>query len=250
MRIIRTLTLLAAVAGLASCHRTPLRPRFENMETATLLTSAEGSCQVDYLFVSIGNAARSQALQSIEEANVGYFFQLEEFTGEAREAIDASLAEIEKQLLAPLPGGEEFEKHLYEYEISAVAEASLADTLLTYTIRRQGYTGGAHGYSTTEFHTYSIVDGSELALADLFAPEQLTALTTQIRQKLYRQYDATDDDRLAALGLFPDYIAPTENFRIEPDGGLTLYYNPYDIACYAFGPVELRFTAEEVAGLR
>ncbi|MDE7122879.1 MAG: RsiV family protein [Alistipes sp.] len=52
------------------------------------------------------------------------------------------------------------------------------------------------------------------------------------------------------MGIFPDYIAPTENFRIGEEGSVTFYYNPYDIACYAFGPVEVVFTAEEVAGMR
>ncbi len=250
MKIIRTLTVLAAAACVAACHRQPIQPRFEELETAPLLTAEEGSCQVDYRFVSIANASRSQALQAIEKANIDRFFQLEEFAGDAREAIDASLAEIEKQLLAPLPGGEGFESRRFEYEISAVAEAAVADTLLTYTIRRQGYTGGAHGYNTIEYHTYSIVDGHELALSDLFTDEQLAALTARIRQKLYERYDAADDARLAEIGMFPDYIAPTDNFRIGDDGSLTLYYNPYDIACYAFGPVELRFAAEEVAALR
>lgn len=250
MTITRTLTLLAAAASLAACHRAPIRPHFENLETAALLTADGGSCQVDYLFVSIDNASHSQALRTIEQANIGYFFQLEEFAGGAREAIDTSLAEIEKQLLAPLPGSEDSDRHLFEYEISAVAEAAVADTLLTYTIRRQGYTGGAHGYDTTEFHTYSIADGSELTLADLFAPEQREALTARIRLKLYERYGAADDEGLAELGIFPDYIAPTENFRIGEEGSVTFYYNPYDIACYAFGPVEVVFTAEEVAGMR
>ena len=45
-------------------------------------------------------------------------------------------------------------------------------------------------------------------------------------------------------------IRPTENFRVLPDGGVLFRYNPYDIACYAAGPVELTLTRAEFDSLR
>lgn len=249
MKNIRTITVLAAGLLLAACHKQPLPPRFDTLSVERQLTGEGTLCRVDYSFVTIANASRSQALRAIEERNIGYFFQLEEFAGDAREAIDASLVEIETQLLAPPAGGASGRERRAEYEISVAADASVRDTLLTYTIVRESYTGGAHGMSTTEYHTYSTAGGYELTLADLLTEKQLAGLTEAIRRKLCAQYSAADDEALAALGIFPDYIAPTENFRLD-DEGLLLLYNPYDVACYAFGPVEVLLTTAELEALR
>lgn len=249
MKHIRIAAALAAGLLLAACHKTPLRPRFDTLAVERQLAEEQVRCRVDYRFVTIANAARSQALQAIEQRNIGYFFQLEEFAGDAHEAIDASLDEIATQLLAPLAGNISGREQPVEYEISVAADAAVRDTLLTYTIVRESYTGGAHGMQTVEYHTYSTAGGYELTLADLLDERQIAGLTKAIRRKLCAQYGAANDKALAALGIFPDYIAPTENFRLDGEE-LLLRYNPYDIACYAFGPVEVRFTAEELEALR
>ena len=69
-----------------------------------------------------------------------------------------------------------------------------------------------------------------------------------IREKIAAQYQASTDDELSEAGFFPEYIAPTENFLIS-ESGITFYYNPYDIGCYALGAVEVTLTPEELAQL-
>ena len=54
-----------------------------------------------------------------------------------------------------------------------------------------------------------------------------------------------DDEELAQRGFFPETIAPTENFEVTPEG-IVFHYNPYDIACYAIGEVDVPFTKEEL----
>ena len=53
---------------------------------------------------------------------------------------------------------------------------------------------------------------------------------------------------LAERGFFPEYISLTENFRITPEG-ITFYYNPYDIGCYALGAVDVTMSREELENL-
>lgn len=60
--------------------------------------------------------------------------------------------------------------------------------------------------------------------------------------------DYTGDEGLVAQGFFPEYISTTENFEVTEDG-ITFYYNPYDIGCYALGGVEVHITREEMQGL-
>ena len=70
-------------------------------------------------------------------------------------------------------------------------------------------------------------------------------LTERIKAKLREQYGAADDEELAQRGFFPETIAPTENFEVTPEG-IVFHYNPYDIACYAIGEVDVPFTKEEL----
>ena len=97
----------------------------------------------------------------------------------------------------------------------------------------------------TECHTYSLAGGYELSTADLFSERQLLGMETLLRRKLCEQYEAANDDELAERGFFPEYISLTENFRITPEG-ITFYYNPYDIGCYALGAVDVTMSREEL----
>ena len=135
-----------------------------------------------------------------------------------------------------------------EMELIIESDARIVDSLLVYSISRSSYTGGAHGMYTLSWHNYSIAGGYELALSDLFTPEQQESLLTLIKHKLYEQFEATGDEDLAAQGLFPEYIAATENFEVSEDG-ITFYYNPYDIAAYALGRIEVHISGEELKNL-
>ena len=240
----RLVLLLGSCLLLGACTKHPVLPKFETCAIDTLLQGDGNSCRVEYRFASIGNAAKSSALKTIEQANLGYFFQLEAFTGTLREAVQTTLADIQTNYL-PVgmgPSGR-------EYEVSVESEGTVIDSLLGYVITRASYTGGAHGMYGTECHTYSLRDGFELSLADLFSQAALQRLDGMIREKIAAQYHASTDDELSEAGFFPEYIAPTENFLIS-ESGITFYYNPYDIGCYALGAVEVTLTPEELAQLR
>lgn len=236
--------LLGASLLLGACTKHPVLPKFETRAVDTLLEGRGNACKVEYRFTTIRNAAKSPALETIEQANIDDFFQLEEFDGTFDDAVATTLNEIRTNYLdlETGPTGR-------EYEISVESEATVIDTLLSYVITRAGYTGGAHGMYGTECHTYSLRDGFELSLSDLFSEKALARLDGLIREKIAAQYGATTDDELTRAGFFPEYIAPTENFRIT-DEGITFYYNPYDIGCYALGAVEVVLNAEELAQLR
>lgn len=237
---IRPALLLAVSFGLVACTQRPVQPEFRPISVDTLLSRNGNSCRVDYQFLSIGNTAKSPALSSIERANIGHFFQLEDFQGTADEGADASLNDI---LANYLPEGNGPQGG--QYEISADTEASVLDTLLCYVITRAGYTGGAHGMYGTECHTYSLNDGFELSLADLFTEAELQRLNVLIREKIADRYHAATDDELTQAGFFPEYIGTTENFLLTPEG-VTFFYNPYDIGCYALGAVEVTVLRSEL----
>lgn len=245
MKRLPALLPLAAAALAVSCSSRPTAPDFGERSVDTLLRHGAASCRVEYRFATIRNADASEALRTIEQANIGYFFELEEFSGTPAEAADSALHEIARECLPDLP--ERAEAPVYE--IAVESQGTVVDTLLTYVIVRSSYLGGAHGSYTTNYHNYSLRDGYELCTADLFTPEQLREIDRRIRLKLLEQYDATDDEGLAAAGLFPDYITATENFLVTPYG-ITFHYNPYEIGCYALGAVEVEFPTDELNEVR
>ena len=245
MKYIKTALLIAGMAAAtAACTRKPVAPQFGMLSIDTLIGTPANGCKIEYRFATIANAEKSPALRSIEAANAGYFFELEEFGGTARQAADSALRQIAAELAFPQNAPQMTEP----YEISAEAEAAVTDSLVTYIISRWSYTGGAHGMYATECHTYSLAGGYELSTADLFSERQLLGMEALLRRKLCEQYEAANDDELAERGFFPEYISLTENFRITPEG-ITFYYNPYDIGCYALGAVDVTMSREELENL-
>jgi len=237
----RTFLLLAAVAAvMAGCCRRSVEPQFAERSLDTVVRCGAVPCDVSYRFLTIANAGDSEALSAIENANVNHFFALEDFTGSAAEAarrfIERFAADHACDTLY-LPE--------MRYTIDVAARQHAVDSLLVYTIRRESFTGGAHGMRTTEYHNYWTKGGCELSLGDLFSEEQLPLIAERIKAKLCERYGAADTEELAQRGFFPEAIAATENFEATPDG-VVFHYNPYDIACYAVGAVAVPVSMEEL----
>lgn len=232
----QSVLLLAAATLLtaSSCSRREVRPDLDLVTIDTLLTRNGAECRVDFRFTTIRNADKSPALGAIESANIRYFFETPVPARSLREALEAAIREIDTTCMPDRPGV----VANHAYEISAESAISLRDTLLLCTITRSSYTGGAHGSYTTEYHTYSLADGYEITTADLFTGEQAERLDTLIVEKLCTKYGARNREELADRGFFPEEIGATENFRIEADS-IVFCYNPYDIACYAMGAIEV-----------
>lgn len=245
MKTFRILAAALLVAASTACSDRPVKPRFTASVLDTLLVRPTYDCQVDYRFATIANARKSEALQAIEQSNINYFFELEDFEGPAAAAIAESLRQTDQQLTLPESLRPERKA---EYEISVESEGSVVDTLLCYMIYRSSYLGGAHGMYSTEYHTYSLADGYELSAADLLGEEKMEPLQALIRTKLCQTYNAANDEDLSAAGFFPDYISVTDNFRITPEG-MIFHYNPYEIACYANGEIDVEVTREELEAL-
>ena len=226
----------------AACGPKSPAPEFKLLAMDTTLVCGPVGYDVQYRFTSIANASHSPALQAIEEANIQYFFGLEDFTGTASEAIAAALEHVRRQIRDDLRSDESgpvsTDAPVREYSESSESEATVIDTLLVYTIRSSGYSGGAHGMYATMAHNYSLAGGYELTLDDLFTPAQLTVLESLIRNRLYDRCGVSSDEGLDEQGFFPEYIGPTGNFAVT-ENGITFYYNPYDIGCYALGDVSV-----------
>lgn len=230
-----------AVLTLSCCHRRNVEPQFAEYAVDTVVQCGVVPCDLSCRFETIANADRSEALAAIENANVNYCFGLEDFMGPVSEAAATFIERFAADYAC-----DTLYRPDMRYTLNVSAEASVRDTLIIYRIRQESYTGGAHGMRSTRYHNYGIKGGYELSLSDLFSEEELPQLTERIKTKLYEQYGATNDEELAQRGFFPSMVAPTENFEITPTG-VVFHYDPYEVACYAVGEVDVPFTKEELS---
>ena len=142
--------------------------------------------------------------------------QFEEFTNDAREARDE--------------GGMEYEASVEREIYPARWDENVFSYLMTYS----AYSGGAHGYYGYTGMNIDPASGNEITAQDVFTDEE--ALKAAIMEALEREYpdliEAIDPDPLAGYG-FDDGDTPF-NFLVDP-AGVTVIFNPYEIASYAAG---------------
>lgn len=121
--------------------------------------------------------------------------------------------------------------------------------LLIYKINYSENTGGAHGMYTTTFVNFDLSRKKMIHLGDLFEGEYQDELSDCIWDQLMTDHHAKSRDELENLGYgVTNEITATENFYLS-DKGITFYYNVYDIAPYAMGPVSVTIPFSKVTRL-
>jgi hypothetical protein len=101
-----------------------------------------------------------------------------------------------------------------------------------------GFTGGAHGLSLSNFHVISLSDGHMISLDEIFRDDYRNDLRDMINSSARKKYGLENNQGLTAAGFFVDFIDPTDNFYVTKDG-MGFFYNQYEVAPYALGPVEI-----------
>ena len=119
---------------------------------------------------------------------------------------------------------------------------------LTVKVETYAYTGGAHPNSSLSFYTFDRKTGRMLTLNDMV--EDTTALLGLLEQTFRKQQKIEPNANLEEEGYFlrdgrfflPANVGTSSN-------GLIFYYNPYEIAAYAVGPVEVTIPYEKLNGI-
>lgn len=112
------------------------------------------------------------------------------------------------------------------------------------------FTGGAHPNSYTNFYNISKETGDTLSLSNLLVPGFEVKLNELIDKKYRQMKGLKPTDNLMKKGdLFENKITYNYNVAVTKDGGLEFYYNPYEIASYAVGPITVELTKTELGSL-
>ncbi|MCE1164542.1 MAG: DUF3298 and DUF4163 domain-containing protein [Bacteroidetes bacterium] len=110
--------------------------------------------------------------------------------------------------------------------------------------------GGAHPNSYFIYYVLDASTGKIFKTKDLFVKGFEPKLNKLIEKKYRAFREMSDKDRLDGDKgmLFENHIEYNENVGLLRDG-VEFYYNNYEIAAYAVGPSELKFTYKELDDL-
>ncbi|MDR1399753.1 MAG: RsiV family protein [Treponema sp.] len=100
------------------------------------------------------------------------------------------------------------------------------------------YSGGAHGLYGTEYQVFDRNGARFVTLQDLFSTDQQEALYKAVMESLRKRFELAEGQGLTAAGFFSDDLVLTKNFFLSGEG-VGFHWNPYELAPYVFGEIEV-----------
>jgi hypothetical protein len=127
-------------------------------------------------------------------------------------------------------------------------QESLSPRLLQIARNRASYTGGAHGNYDKKYFVFERDLGMRISLSDLVREDALPDLRRLVNRELRAGKKLGPADSLKKALFFVDEADLTENYFLSPQG-LGFHWDPYEIAPYAEGHVEVLVPYGDVAAL-
>jgi hypothetical protein len=107
------------------------------------------------------------------------------------------------------------------------------------------YTGGAHGMNNCRWYVIDRVRTEQVRPGSLFKGESNAALERALAAALRVKAGIGAEEGLSGAGYFEDSPAIPDNFFLAPQG-VGFHWDPYEIAPYSFGPVEVILPYDEI----
>lgn len=169
----------------------------------------------------VGDSLFESAAQKVVLSHIGAYKEIEpEYEKEMRDHGEAYSFEWE-----------------FEYTFSPVYNRN---DFFCYALSTSEYTGGAHGMYSDLYYTIDLSDWHRIVLNDIFQPESTDQINRVLMNELLKSLNLSTPDSLLELGFFDtENIAATNNFYLTDDS-ICWVYNPYEIACYATGQVNIK----------
>ena len=121
--------------------------------------------------------------------------------------------------------------------------------LLTYCCSANDYMGGAHGMYGESYTVFDTKTGAVVTEDDLFSGDWEETLNEMLEDQALEEYaDLAEEEEVEIDDIFFGAPYPNGNFSVGKNG-ITWHYNPYDIAPYAYGVIEVTLGWKELAPL-
>jgi hypothetical protein len=113
---------------------------------------------------------------------------------------------------------------------------------------RESYTGGAHGMRNRDYYVFSLPDTRRLTLTDIIRDEAKPALDDLVEEALRNYMEIPSWIPLSEGGFFEDSVDRLEDFFLSSQG-LGFQWDPYEIAPYSIGIIEIVLPYDQVEHL-
>ena len=118
--------------------------------------------------------------------------------------------------------------------------------ILSYIVKFENYTGGAHGSHSVNNHVVNLKNGTLITEEEIFVDDYQDQLAQIIIDKIAGQNNVENPKDLENIGFFSvEEIFPNGNFLIDGKG-ITYTYNEYEIAAYVVGATNVFLPFEEI----
>lgn len=119
--------------------------------------------------------------------------------------------------------------------------------IVSITMLSQEYTGGVHGNDLLTTFNYDLERNEAITPSVLFLDPKDSRIVELLLGKLMVEFDASTPEELEYAGIFNYQVLEITNNFYFTEEGITFYYNPYELAAYAVGPIELSVTYSELS---
>lgn len=132
------------------------------------------------------------------------------------------------------------------YKTVIASAVTFSPHFIVYQVLNSMYDGGAHGIILSRYLTYIFKLNKVLDIPTAFKPGSEKDLLKAIQDQLMTQYGATTLSQLDGKGIFTDQLYVSPNFYIH-GYDIVFHYNPYDIAAFSEGSIDIRVPYQSVA---
>ena len=244
-----TSLLITATFALAGCTgmSTPAQLTFDSLsvEKRVALTADTNSPAYEMkLNVKYVKEGSDEMRKSVNDAITAKIFNLHNV--DIKMAVDSFVNENSHTYINDmLPLYEEDKRDIDKmpiYQHEAIINTRTEDGkegIVTYYINMYNFTGGAHGLEQLLTLNFDKTTGKTITLDDVMVTGYQMRLNELLQKALLEKADCKDINELHDKGyLFSMEMYPSSNFVLGKDG-VTFIYNPYEIAPYALGRIEL-----------
>lgn len=117
--------------------------------------------------------------------------------------------------------------------------------LITIELRSYLFTGGAHGYGSTNYLNFNKKRGGKIGPRELFEDREGFQKYAETQFRLQQNIPANKSINSTGFMFEKDHFYLPENIGFT-EKGLKLLYNQYEVASYADGPIELTLPYKDV----
>lgn len=213
-------------------------------------TAKDGGClkvSIDYPKIHDGSdSLRNTVNNTIQQFIIGSMVMGENDGDSSIERLDTALIELEEEFRDFL---DDMDYGAPDWFIESMTQITYSDSsYLGLSMSNFTFTGGAHPNTFVSLKIFDKSSGKELKLEQLV--KNSNSLKKLVEKKFRSELEISPNASLNEKGFwFEDdkFILPN-NIGISNDG-FVFYYNPYEIAPYAMGPVDILLPFDEVKNL-